>query len=159
MTSTAHSPAHSAPRGSARSLHPYPVPRRLTPDLARVMDYWRGLLRGAAEMPFADDANLTDLPDLRSRIFLMDVFERPQRFRFAIVGHALAPADGLAGAFVDDIQPPRPFEFLASQCAATVECHEPTLYRHEGGHPYSRLLLPMWGDGRTAAILGAFDRA
>lgn len=167
MSSTAHHPPRASRRSAARGVHgrvvhgakahPYPVPRRLTPDLARVMDYWRGLLRGGASMPFADDAKLTDLPDLRQRLFLIEAFSHPQRFRFAILGQALA-ADGLAGEYLDEIEPPRPFEFLASQCDATVECGEATFHHHEVERPYSRLLLPLWGDGRISMLLGALDR-
>lgn len=108
-------------------------------------------------MPFADDANLTDLPDLRPRLFLVEAFSKPQRFRFAIIGEALA-ADGLTGAFLDEIEPLRPFEFLASQCQATVECGAPTFHRQDAEHPYSRLVLPLWGDGRVSMLLGALDR-
>jgi hypothetical protein len=142
---------------TAPAPHPYAPPRRLTPDLDRVLAYWRGLLRGGAPMPFADDLKLTDLPDLKPSLFVVEVFERPQRFRFALLGEALS-GDGLAGLFLDEVQPVRPFEFLGSQGAATVECREPTLYRHESEPPYSRLLLPMWGEGRISTILGVVER-
>jgi hypothetical protein len=142
---------------AAQHAHPYALPHRLEPDFARVLDYWRGLLRGSATMPFADDLQLTDLPDLKGRLFVLDVFDRPQRFRAAILGDALS-ADGLAGAYLDEARLPRPFEFLASQCAATTECREPTFYRHETAPPYARLLLPLWGEGRISTLLGALDR-
>jgi hypothetical protein len=148
------SPGH----GSAmKTKHPYAVPAGLSPDLARVMAYWRGLLRGSAAMPFWDDAKLSDLPDLEDRMFLIDVFDQPDRYRFGVVGQALG-GDGLAGRFLDETDLARPFEFLASQCAATVECAEPTYLRHPAsGAPYSRLLLPMWGDGRISMLLGIVE--
>ncbi|MBS0332195.1 MAG: hypothetical protein JSS35_05465, partial [Proteobacteria bacterium] len=65
---------------------PFATPARLPPDQARVRDYWRGLLRGSAQMPFADDLNLKGLGDLAPRVFLVEVFARPERFRFATVG-------------------------------------------------------------------------
>ena len=34
--------------------------------------YWRGLLRGSAQMPFWDDYRPTDLPDLADRLFLVE---------------------------------------------------------------------------------------
>jgi hypothetical protein len=142
----------------ARHTHPYPLPRQLAPDETRILDYWRSLLRGAAAIPFADDLKLTDIPDLKARIFMLDAFERPERFRFALVGSSLA-ADGLCGTFLDEARLPRPFEFLASQCAATIECGEPTFYRHDVERPYTRLLLPLWAEGRISTLLGALDRA
>jgi hypothetical protein len=137
--------------------HPFAVPARLSPDLTRVEAYWKGLLRGSAKMPFWDDAKLTDLPDLADRLFLLDVFDHPERFRFDMVGRGLAD-DGLAGLFIDEADLAHPFEFLRAQATATVECAAPTYVRHEGGRrAYGRLLLPMWGDGRISMLLGAVD--
>lgn len=137
--------------------HPFALPARLSADLTRVEAYWRGLLRGAAEMPFWDDARLSDLPDLGPRLVLIDVFDRPERFRFATVGAELGGAE-LEGRFLDDTDLERPLEFLRAQCSATIEAAAPTYFRLEGaGGSYGRLLLPMWGDGRASMILGAVD--
>ena len=148
----------SATAAPAKVLkHPYSPPTHLSPELARVHAYWRGLLRGAAEMPFWDDAKLTDLPDLADRLFLVDVFAMPERFRFASVGKSLTPQE-LAGKFLDETPLSSPFDFLRSQAAATVECAQPTFFRDEGdGGAYARLLLPMWGEGRISMLLGAVD--
>ena len=137
--------------------HPYAVPTHLTPDLERVVAYWKGLRRGEAEMPFWDDARLTDLPDLQSRLFLIDVFAGPERFRLATVGEDLAEA-GAPGEFIDESELTAPFDYLRSQASATIECAQPTLFKHDGGGTtprYARLLLPMWGDGRIGMLLGA----
>jgi len=141
--------------------HPFAVPARLSPDLVRVQAYWKGLLRGGAAMPFWDDAKLSDLPDLVDRLFLIDVFDRPERFRFNTVGGGIA-IEPIAGKFIDDITLDRPFEFLRSQCSATVEQTGPTVFRQGENAatpalPYTRLLLPMWGDGRIGMLLGAVD--
>jgi hypothetical protein len=142
--------------------HPYAVPRGLAPDLARVQAYWKGLLRGAAEMPFWDDAKLSDLPDLAGRLFLIDVFERPDRFRFNSVGRELA-GEAVLGKFLDEVDVAAPFEFLDSQCSSTVESAAPSYFRRKpkAGSPpaagYARLVLPMWGEGRVSMLLGAVD--
>ena len=142
-----------------KTKHPYAVPARLSPDLARVQAYWEGLLRGAATMPFGDDLKPTDLPDLVPHLFLIDVMGPHERFRFGLVGEALAP-EGLAGRFLDEFDPHRPFEFLRSQCVATVECSAPTYFRDAAAAlPYGRLLLPFWGEGRISMLLGAVDAA
>ena len=141
----------------APTKHPFGVPARLSPELTRVQAYWRGLLRGSATTPFWDDLKLSDLPDLRDRLFLVNVFNRPERFRFDTVGHALAD-NGLGGVFLDEAELDHPFEYLRAQATATVECAAPTFYRHEDGRrAYGRLLLPMWGDGSVSMLLGAVD--
>lgn len=137
-----------------RLQHPYELPRRLPRSLAHLIANWRGLMRGGAQMPFADDLNLRALAEMQSHLFLLDVFERPQRFRFDMIGDGLS-AGGLAGLFLDEAAMPGYFEFLASQCAATTECRGPTFYRSQRELGYSRLLLPMWGEGRISLILGA----
>jgi hypothetical protein len=135
--------------------HPFAVPSRLTPDLARVLAYWRGLLRGSAQIPFADDLDLTDLPDLADRLLVIEVFGRPERFRFAIIGDGLK-GEAHAGRFLDEVQPAPPFEYLRAQASATVECGAPTCFKREPEPgEYRRLLLPFWGDGRLSMLLGA----
>lgn len=145
-------------RSPGKVKHPFARPRRLSPDLARVEAYWRGLLRGEAEMPFADDVNPSAFADLADRVLLIEVFDLPERFRFARVGKALA--GDVEGKFLDETALTGPFDFLRAQASATVEAAEPTCFQHEapiGG--YQRLLLPAWGEGRISLILGvvAFD--
>lgn len=138
--------------------HPFEVPARLPPDLARVDAYWRGLLRGSAEVPFWDDADLTSLPDLSDRLMLIGVFERPERFRFEMLGARAGDAN-LTGRFLDEVKLAWPLEFLRSQCSVTTECGEPTCFRFKTGDekPYTRLLLPMWGEGHISLLLGCVD--
>lgn len=139
--------------------HPFSVPARLTPDLARVEAYWRGLLRGAATMPFWDDARLGDLPDMTPRLLLIDVFQGPERYRFNEVGEQIGGGE-LEGRFLDETKLDRPLEFLRAQCSVTIESAAPTWFRMDDstdGQGYARLLLPMWGDGRASMILGAVE--
>lgn len=140
---------------------PFAPTRHHSPDLDRVEAYWRGLLRGSAEIPFWDDFNPMELPDLANRLFLIGVYPKPERYRFDQVGADLRGSGhhDLEGLFADETPPVTPFEFLIPQCAATTEASAPTLYRHEpdGGRSYRRLILPMWGDGRLSMLLGAID--
>jgi hypothetical protein len=63
----------------------------------------------------------------------------------------------LKGAFSDQIDIRHPFEYFNSQCFATVETRAPTYDRHVSGddgasrqaEEYSRLMLPMWGEGHV----------
>ncbi|MGZ3276324.1 MAG: hypothetical protein ACXU82_05105 [Caulobacteraceae bacterium] len=130
--------------------------------MARVEAYWKGLLRGNASMPFWDDIRLTAMPDLAGQLMLIEAFELPQRFRFDHLGAALNE-DSLEGAFIDEIRLKRPFDFLLSQCSATVESASPTVYRFAAPEreaakgAYQRLLLPSWGEGHIRMLLGIVD--
>lgn len=149
-----------------RPIVPFSVPKTLDPELARVRAYWEGLRRGDADMPFWDDFNASSLPDLSDRLMLIDVVDKPLRFRVNFLGPRLAEqyGDVLAGKFVDELELKSPLEYLPSQCSATVESRVPTFYQHDTGEvrkspghaSYSRLLLPMWGDGHIGMLLGAF---
>ncbi len=142
-------------------MQPYSVPRSLPPGLDRVRAYWRGLIRRAAPMPFWDDLSPSDMGDILDITFTLEVFDKPERFRFAFVGEGLE-AGGvgeLEGTFLGEGPHSAPFDFLHSQASATVEARRPTLHRSTGPNRYARLLLPMWGDGRVGLLLGVVDRA
>jgi len=139
--------------------HPFRLPRSLDPDLARIRAYWRGLLRGDAEMPFADDLDMNALADLKDELMVIEVFAEPERFRLDIVGKAIG-APQTVGRFADEIAPKTPFEFLRAQASVTLEAARPTFFKRDkgtaaGARGYSRLLLPMWGDGHISLVLGA----
>ena len=135
---------------------PFSLPARLPARLARILGYWAELLRGGAEMPFSDDFRPLDLPDLTHRNLLIDVFERPARFRLQSVGKALGP-DDLTGKFLDEVRLQPPLDFLPAQCSATIEAAAPTFFRSDEERPHARLLLPFWGDGRICLLVGAIE--
>jgi hypothetical protein len=142
--------------------NPYPLPAQMSPTLLRVFSYWEGLKRGDNNMPFWDDVKLSTLPDLADRLLLIDVFASPERFRFNFMGKDFIESNGesLAGKFGDEVELRGRLKYLRSQCSATVEAGEPTLYHHQSsasGAAFSRLLLPMWGDGHVGMLLGALD--
>ena len=146
---------------------PFAPPKAIGSKPAEVRRYWAGLKRGGNDIPFSDDLRLTALPDLASALVVIDVFALPQRFRLNVVGDDWRRdgATDVAGRFLDEVQPTSGFEFLQSQCAATVESGKPTWYgprdaaRSVEKTPlYERLLLPMWCDGRINMILGVIHR-
>jgi len=108
-------------------------------------------------MPFADDVALSALPGAEGRLVLVDVFEKPQRFRLAIVGQDIRDwfAADMVGVFTDELAAKGPLKFFAAQASATVEAAAPTYY-HDG---FARLLLPLWGGGSISHLLGAVARA
>jgi hypothetical protein len=144
---------------------PYPFPDRIEPKLALVRAYWESLKRADNPMPFWDDVKPSSLADVAGGLLLIDVFEEPARYRFRLVGRELMDWYGtqISGGFLDEIDPRNPFEYLRSQCSATVEGRAPTYYRHAAGaapqgrtaQGYARILLPLWGEGRISMLLGA----
>ena len=137
-----------------KSSHPFPLPDTLPRDLAAVHAYWRGLRRGGNEMPFSDDLDPAALSKEAGQVLLLDVFDKPERFRFTHLagGLLLAQETALSGTFIDEVDLKAPLGFLRAQASATVEARAPTCYAGDGG---IRLLLPLWGDGRVSLLLGA----
>ena len=141
---------------------PYSLPDRLDEELSQVLAYWTGLKRGNADIPFADDLKLSELWKFSNQIILLHILQMPVRFRFEIAGHQLIRTYGedLLGRFVDDLPVRPPLNYFHSQSSATVDAHAPTFYRHpstDDHRGYGRILLPLWADGRTAALLGAMS--
>ncbi len=114
-------------------------------------------------MPFWDDVTLSSLPDLIQRLMLVDVFESPQRFRLNSIGQEIRTQYGsnVTGKFLDGIEIRAPFDYMTAQSSATIEDKLPTFYASFSSnspplqeHRYTRLLLPMWGNGRIEMMLG-----
>jgi len=63
---------------------------------------------------------------------LIDVFERPQRFHFHRVGHAIVTEQhwNFTGKFAEKVGSRRPWEFVAS---VTVEARSPTFLNVQSG--------------------------
>jgi hypothetical protein len=110
-------------------------------------------------MPFWDDVNLSALPELKERLLLIDVFVNPERFRFNVIGKEF----GLqyTDTFLDKSELGGPLAYLRSQCSATVEARFPTYYHQDASGKatgFSRLLMPMWGDGHIGMLLGVLEK-
>lgn len=135
---------------------PFAVPSTMDEGLVRVRDHWLGLRRGQADIPFADDVKLSTLENPAADLMIIDVFERPMRFRISIAGRRIASRYGqlVEGLFADEIIPEAPLDYFLSQCSATVEGRGPTLYR-DPQSSYARLMLPLWGDGHISSLLAA----
>ncbi len=143
----------------------YLLPDQLESELDRVHAYWNGLKRGGNDIPFWDDVKFSMQSRLARDIIVIEVFDNPLRFRFDLVGDDIVRHYGAAitGKFSDEIDPHRPFDELAAQCQATVERRAPTYFRHPpaggvspaAGAGYSRMILPLWGNGRIEMLIGA----
>jgi hypothetical protein len=142
--------------------NPFPLPADLSPILHRILSYWESLKRGDNDMPFWDDVKPSALAELAGNLLLIDVFAEPERFRFNTIGTELMHGNGgaLAGKFADEVALSDGLKYLRAQCSATVEARKPTFYRHVGGENgagFTRVLMPMWGNGRIGMLLGAVE--
>lgn len=141
--------------------NPFPLPGKLESDLGRVLSFWEDLRRAESSMPFWDDLTPSALAPRAPAVLLIDVFAKPERFRFNHISEAVAQRyrENIAHKFADEIELREPFAFLRAQASATVEARAPTYYRSSAaGEPgFARLLLPMWGDGRISMLLGALE--
>ncbi|MES2340357.1 MAG: hypothetical protein V4597_01665, partial [Pseudomonadota bacterium] len=72
---------------------PFAIVRPLAGPLDALLTYWQGLRRGAAEIPFWDDVDLTEAQRLGGEVFLLDVFAQPERFRFSILQQGVPRAE------------------------------------------------------------------
>jgi hypothetical protein len=140
----------------------YLLPDRLEPELERVRGYWNGLKRGDSDIPFWDDVKFSTQARLARDVILIEVSENPPRFRFGLVGGDITQRYGAAisGKFSDEIDLHPPIDELTGQCRATIERRAPTYFQHAPTTPqpdigYSRLILPLWGNGRIEMLLGA----
>jgi hypothetical protein len=148
------------------SIQPFPLPRKLPKPLKDVLEWWRKLRRAENTIPFADDVNPSELSRLTSNLLLVDVFAKPERFRFnspseSLIGQLHAD---MAGKFADELELHSPLDFFLSQASATVEAKAPTCYAGNAGgsaahraRSYSRMLLPTWGDGRVQLLICVID--
>ena len=138
------------------SASPFSVPTNLESGHERVRAYWAGLRRGENAIPFSDDVKPASLGELANDALVLDVFEDPWRFRLALVGKHLEAAYGhpMNGKFLDELDLRPPFDKLPAQCRTAVESRIPTYFRSDA-YRYSRLVLPLWGEGRVNMLLAA----
>lgn len=130
----------------------------LAPPLARLLAYWEGLRRGQAEIPFWDDLSEVKIEASGAETFILDVFSRPERFRFNDLGVAPPAAERgkLLSLFLDDVDLPEVFALMKAQASAATELMRPTLYTANG---FQRLLLPAWGEGEVRMLVGGLARS
>ena len=136
----------------------------MSAEFAAIRGYWNSLKRGAATIPFTDDFKPGALGRLSEIIALLEVFEKPLRFRFNLAGRNIAKWYGgeLEDRFADELIARPPLNCFLSQCTATVESGGPTFYSHARAgenSAYQRLMFPLWGEGHSNAILAAIKSA
>jgi hypothetical protein len=136
----------------------FALPDRLEPGLERVRAYWNDLKRGGNNIPFWDDVRISTQTWFVDDTMMIEAFENPLRFRFDLVGQDLTHCYGVpfAGKFTDEVDQHPPIDRVTEQCQVTVDQRAPTYFRHaKGNSSYSRLILPLWGNGHIEMLIGA----
>jgi hypothetical protein len=144
------------------AIRPFPLSKKLPPQLARMHRVWNDLIRSENEMPFSDDVDLSAFSTVSANLIVIDVFTSPQRFRFNHLGEKVIRKCGanIVGQFADEVEAKSPLDYFMAQASATVEARAPTFYassssRQKRAAGYKRVLLPTWGNGRVDLLLGA----
>jgi hypothetical protein len=136
--------------------NPFPLPDRLDARLQPIVSRWEGLKRGENNIPFGDDLGVQSLSKLPGNPFLLSVSASPERCRFEFLSDSLRGA-AAPGSFLDEISPNVNFSFLRAQSSATIEAAAPTFLHltQLSGYGFSRVLLPLWGNGQVNMLLDA----
>lgn len=141
------------------TTNPFSLPVGMEPSLAGLLREWAALRRKDNPVPFADDFDIETLGLPTSLVSVVDVFEKPLRFRFALVGKKITERFGgeLESCFVDEVSLKGPLRFFLSQLCATAESAEPTYFSDKAEQTgFDRLMLPYWGNGQVLLIVAAF---
>jgi hypothetical protein len=133
------------------------------PRLQRFLAYL-GEKRAGRDFAARRDIDPLDFPYILGDVVLLDVLREPLRFRYRVVGTALAGWRGydLQGKFVDDHPDPEYREFVLARYRETVERRCPTggvydLFLDGKQRSYQSVRVPLSDDGTTIdMIIAAF---
>ncbi|MBT3371592.1 MAG: PAS domain-containing protein [Rhodospirillaceae bacterium] len=139
-------------------------PTEIGDEFRPLYDCWRQA-RGPRAMPARADMDPLSMPrQLLPNIFLLEVHQAPQRFRFRLVGTAVVAMLGedWTGKFVDELRQAN--QQVTDQYVETLKRREPTEFHNEYSKydpsvqrkrlmHYRRLLLPMSDDEVTVNML------
>ena len=118
--------------------------------LLRLLEYW--IEKKADRIaPARRDIQPTEMRDFLPNVFLVDVEERPMRFRFRLVGTEIVELFGIdvTGRYVDELDFSDRAPAVHAYYAAVVTTREPNCHavqftRGNGRHlSYERVILPL----------------
>jgi hypothetical protein len=126
--------------------------------LAQLLDYWRGLRTGE-NLPLRSDIDLMEIsPAALPHVFLVDVMEDGQRFRWRLIGAHIVRHAGTddTGLDLDISIAPEMRPIILGHYRRVVRERQPLCHRGEfpgrdgGIYRYERLLMPVLAnDGRS----------
>lgn len=135
---------------------------RLTdPDMIALYDYWKARRRGR-RMPSRRDIDPVDLPRQLPNIMLIDVEQRPLRFRYRLVGTRVveASAEDRTGYYFDSVEFFALNPIIMTQYRQVLESGEPMFslepfknFVNDTIYQVDRLILPLSAGGETVDML------
>jgi hypothetical protein len=153
----------------------YDIPQDRTdwhPLACRLYDYWQSLAP-PGRLPGRQDLVPEDIAPLWSRIWMLDVYRDPLRYRYRLCGTEMVRSYGreVTGQWLDEVHPAlianpqsrERFHFMAATGCATWRRGLP-LWTCDPKHPLiETLIVPLAEDGRTVdkmlAVSVVFDTA
>ena len=130
----------------------------------KLEEYWHSVRHGRL-MPAREDIDPAGMRRLLPNVFLLDVVDRPARFRWRLAGTRIGDLENAehTGKWLEETIHHTQDPFLA-YCRMTVgerrpTCHAALRYDVDGGsRPLIRTLLPLSEDGQSVSmLLGAID--
>jgi hypothetical protein len=127
--------------------------------LFRVLDYWRSK-SAQGRLPLRRDIDPSEFRWALGLVCLLDVEQRPLRFRYRLDGSVIATRNGhdMTGRAIDAIEHKPSAGMLHGQFAAVVAEKAPAAHRictEHGifGTTYERVALPLSHDGHDVAMI------
>jgi hypothetical protein len=138
-------------------------------ELRQLYAYWLAK-RGGRRAPSRGDIDPVELARLLPHVVLLDVERNPHRFRFRLVGTAVAKGFNIdpTGTYFDEIEHAPEQRTLNQRLIAVAEWGPPLCVTldytgTDGRHvSYERMVLPLSSDGETVDMLfggAVFDSA
>jgi hypothetical protein len=132
------------------------------PKIAAIHAYWNSHRPAPDRLPGRAALDPTDIPSLLPHIFMLDVLERPLRFRYRLVGSKLVMAGGreLTGRLMEEVHPNLLLTEPYADYPACVREHRVGWRR--GGTVFDwgrehvlieRIVLPLAADSRSVDII------
>ncbi|WP_162914860.1 PAS domain-containing protein [Desertibaculum subflavum] len=130
-----------------------------TPYLRRLFAYWQDKRRGQ-DFPSRRDLDPREFAFALGHVLLIDVLERPQRFRFRLHGSVLSfrARYDMTGRMVDELPDEENRAVLLQRCRDLVRTRRPCFARSQRtvdgtAYGYEVVWLPLSSDGEQIDML------
>jgi hypothetical protein len=144
---------------AGRSAQRIPLENLRDQRLFRVLDYWRSK-SADGRLPLRRDIDPAEFRWALGLVCLLDVEQRPLRFRYRLDGSVIANRNGndMTGRAIDAIEHKPSAGMLHGQFATIVAERAPAAHRictdfGIFGTTYERLALPLSHDGHDVAMI------
>jgi hypothetical protein len=136
------------------------------PSVGQFFDYWVAIAP-PARLPGRQHVAPEQIPRLLSRIWMLDVYRDPLRYRYRLCGTEMVRSLGreVTGTWLDEVHPelianPEPrdrLRFAVEQAAATWRRGPPLWMRDRRHRTIETCIVPLAADGVTVDKLLAFS--